>query len=544
MKKAIISVLVVLLIFIPTYIAIASYITTQNSPISNNLVEKIDISDLDGETHTVAKTNKSGDLVNFFVSMNSNADKVAELPDPLVGTPFYKVTFHSGNMTEDYKYYLNTAGALSYAEFPDGTVYQLDPADVNKFLITPYAISLFPDEKLPVLNTATSGEIIPSKVSWNYKVDGEEFSELSGFNTTDEIITYDMDGSIALLFSSDASLYTLKVYDENSELLYDGSTDDLSDLELDTDSDLTFMLTASWYEDSKRDFYGEATYNFKTHLVAGAEFFIGNKANDFVLGDFVAITGYNISDPSKISFKSEPSINFTPTFYEDGDHVVAFIPLDPELNQESFVFTLSYGSIRQDINLALKSKSFGNSTLNINKTTADGLRTEKTLADFDRKFEEICAESESTKYFSGSFIDYSQGEHSIKASIKIGFGRNVTVSSTKEQYRNIGVDWRVAKGTEIPACNSGKVVYASADTYAGRMVVIDHGLGLKTWYLHLDEIKVKVGDIVSTGDTIGTAGSTGFAEANGVYTIMTIGNVPVSPYRTWTSGVGIDIYTK
>ncbi|MBQ8207718.1 MAG: M23 family metallopeptidase [Clostridia bacterium] len=543
MKKTVISVLCVLLIFIPTYIAIASYITTQNAPISNDFVEKITISDLDGETYTVAKTNSDGDLVSFFVSMNSKGVKVAELPEPLVGTSFYKVTFHSGNVAEDYKYYLNTTGALSYAEFPDGTVYQLDPADVNKFLVTPYSLSLFPEEKLPILKTPSDVEIIPTKVSWNYKLDGQKYSALTGFDTTEELISYDMDGSIHLLFTSDADLYTLKVYDTNSTLVYDGSTEDLSTLALDSDSALTFMVTASWYEDNTRDFYGEATYNFKTNLVAGAEFFIGEGSSSVEPGDFVAITGYNIADPSRIIFRSEPSIEFTPTFYQDGDHVVAFVPIDVNLENKSYVFTLSYGSVQQEINLAIKDKTFKRRTHTVSKVIAENTRSETALAEFNEVFESICKTTEATKYFTEKFTDY-EGVSAMKARITAGFGLYRTISSTKEEYRNIGVDWQIAAGTDIPACNAGKVVYAGITTYGGRMVVIDHGMGLKTWYLHLGEIKASVGDVVALGDIIGTAGNSGFTETNGVYTIMTVGNIPVCPYRTWDSGVGIDIYTK
>ncbi len=542
MKKTIISVLCVLLLFIPTYIAIASYITTQNAPISNNFVEKIDIADLKGETFTVAKTNAEGDLVSFFVSMNTNATKVAELPEPLVGTSFYKVTFHSGNVAEDYKYYLNTKGALSYAEFPDGTVYQLSVEDVNKFLKTPYALSLFSENSLPILKNTEGESITPTSVSWNYKLDGEKYSPLSGFKTTEELITYDMEGGLDLHFTANADFYTLKVYDKNSTLIYDGSTDDLGDLSFDTDSDLTFMVKASWYEDNTRDFYGEATYNFRTKLIAGAEFFIG-ESEGVQPGDFVAITGYNVADPAKVRFTSSPSIGYTPTFYTEGDRVIAFVPLHYELSHGSYVFTLSYGSVSQEINLEVASKKFRTNTHKVSKVIAENTRNEESLAEFDELFASVCAQSESTKYFTESFTDY-EGQKAMKAKITAGFGLYRTVSSTKEEYRNIGVEWKIAKGTNIPASNAGKVVYAGISTYGGRMVVIDHGMGLKTWYLHLDEIKTNVGDIVALGDIIGTAGNSGFAEENGICTIMTVGNIPVCPYRTWDSGVGIGIYTK
>ena len=543
MKKTVISVLCVILVFIPTFIAIASYIMTQNAPLSNGFVERIDISDFNGKTSTVTKTKSEGDLVTFFVKMNSRAVKVAELPEPLKGTPFYKVTFHSGNFYEDYKYYFNTNGTLSYAEYPDGTVYQLDVADVNKFLVTPYALSLYSEEDLPVLKTAGKENIKPAKVNWKYKLDGQNYSTVSGFDTTDEIITYDMEGSIQLLFSSDADLYTVKAYDANSAVIFDAAIDDISDLVLGAEKNVTIMITASWYEDNTRDYYGEATYNFKASLVDGAEFYIGSKSNDIVQGDFVAITGYNISDPSNIGFTSQPSINFDPVFYQNGDSVVAFVPISMELDAGSYVFTLTYGAIEQNINLEVGEKNFKRRNHTVSKLIAEKSRSEAAMDEFNTLYNEICAESESEMLFDGDFIDY-EAVKSMKASVSAGYGLYRTVTSTKEVYRNIGVEWKMSEGTEITATNSGKVVYTGITSNGGRMVVIDHGMGLKTWYMHMGEIKASVGDIVAKGQVIGTAGASGFTEQMGVYTIMTIGNVPVCPYRAWDTGVGIDIYSK
>lgn len=537
MKKTLLSVLCVILIFIPTYIAIANYVVTQNAPISGDFVEKIDISDLDGNTFTVSKTKKEGDIVSFFVDMNSSAAKVTELPEPLVGTPFYKVTFHSGNVAEDYKYYFGIDGEQSYAEFPDGTVYKLDSAAVNKFLLSPYALSILPDENLPILKSSSNQQIIPSKVTWNYKIDNDnKYSSLKGFETTEEIRTYDMDGSIHLLFSSEADLYAIKAYDSESNLVYDELVEDLSTFALDGESDLTLMVTATWYEDSARKYYGEATYNFKVNLTAGAEFFIGLPS--ILPGEFVAIAAYNVSDVSKISFKSEPEIGFVPTFYQDGDRAIALVPIDVNLEHKAYVFTLSYGATQQEINLKIDDKTFLKRNHKVSEIIAKNTRSEAALNEFNEKFEEICATSETTRYFSGPFIDMNT-DPTLMAPIMAGFGVYRTITSTNETYRSTGVDFSMAAGTAIPACNNGKVVYTGITTHGGRMVVIDHGLGLKTWYMHLNEIKVAVGDIVSTGDIIGTAGNSGFTETNGVFAIMTVGNMPVCPYDTWENGVVI-----
>ena len=72
-----------------------------------------------------------------------------------------------------------------------------------------------------------------------------------------------------------------------------------------------------------------------------------------------------------------------------------------------------------------------------------------------------------------------------------------------------GADLRAKTGTPILAANRGRVVLAKDLFYSGNAVFIDHGLGLYTSYLHLSEIKVKVGDFVERGQQLGLSGATG-----------------------------------
>lgn len=97
------------------------------------------------------------------------------------------------------------------------------------------------------------------------------------------------------------------------------------------------------------------------------------------------------------------------------------------------------------------------------------------------------------------------------------------------------MDYAAAAGTDVAACNDGKVVFAGNLDYTGYMVVIEHGWGLKTWYYNLGTVDCAVGDMVAKGDKIGTAGQTGFACQTGAHICMSVGSTFVSPYDTWAS---------
>ena len=81
----------------------------------------------------------------------------------------------------------------------------------------------------------------------------------------------------------------------------------------------------------------------------------------------------------------------------------------------------------------------------------------------------------------------------------------------KTSSPHLGLDFRVPSGTPVAAMNDGTVLLARPLYFEGNFVVIDHGQGLLTLYLHLSEFKVKEGDKVKRGQEIGLSGGTGRA---------------------------------
>jgi len=72
-----------------------------------------------------------------------------------------------------------------------------------------------------------------------------------------------------------------------------------------------------------------------------------------------------------------------------------------------------------------------------------------------------------------------------------------------------GTDFRAPMGTPVHAVNSGEVVLARELYYEGNCIIVDHGLGFMTLYMHLSKFDVKEGDQVEKGQAIALSGSTG-----------------------------------
>jgi murein DD-endopeptidase MepM/ murein hydrolase activator NlpD len=97
------------------------------------------------------------------------------------------------------------------------------------------------------------------------------------------------------------------------------------------------------------------------------------------------------------------------------------------------------------------------------------------------------------------------------AEISDVFGSQRIFNNGQAQSPHQGLDFRVPTGTSVTAMNDGTVLLARPLFYEGNFVVIDHGQGLLTLYLHLSEFKVKEGDAVKRGQEIGLSGGTGRA---------------------------------
>jgi murein DD-endopeptidase MepM/ murein hydrolase activator NlpD len=103
------------------------------------------------------------------------------------------------------------------------------------------------------------------------------------------------------------------------------------------------------------------------------------------------------------------------------------------------------------------------------------------------------------------------------------------VFNGETQSLHQGLDYAVPDGTPVSALNSGTVLLARPLYFEGNCVVLDHGQGLLTLYLHLSEFKVKEGDAVKRGQVIGLSGGTGRATGPHLHVAVRWEGVYVDP---------------
>ena len=527
MKNKLIAVLAVIAIFIPSFLAVGSYFWAEKSPTETGRITELKIADTNGKSYTVADEAVIGE----FLEMNEGATSIDSLPDPLVSADFFLVTYTvKSGKSADFKYYFSLDATEAYYIDDKGAAYKIKEGDATGFLATEYASCLYVTAKAPSLTVSALG-VLPETITWKYKTGNGKFTDLTDIQKADSAAMINVDGALDFTFDIDPDLLEVKIT-KGTEVIFDDTYDKMGGLKLDENADLTVKLNAKWYEDDARDYFGEASYTFGAKISAPAAFYLVQ--NEILPGEFVVLTGKNISDISKISFTSTPSIDYTPVFFEDGDYVRALIPIKMELENKSYVFKLGYGSTyTQELNLTIADKTFKKQTYEISQSVVDSTRSEAALSAFKQTMEPIAKSALSERLWSGTF---SEGVRS-DAILMTGFGLYRTISATGETYRHLGVDYYMTAGSPITAVNAGKVIYVGITDHSGKTVVVDHGFGLKSWYANMNEYVVAVGDTVEKDQQIGVIGTTGFVNGRTAHIGLSVFDVPVCPYDLWENGI-------
>ncbi len=114
--------------------------------------------------------------------------------------------------------------------------------------------------------------------------------------------------------------------------------------------------------------------------------------------------------------------------------------------------------------------------------------------------------------------------------ISDSFGERLDPFSGEGAFHT-GVDVVAEYGAPVHATADGIVVAADNHTGYGRVVIVDHGFGLTTWYAHLSSYAVVSGTRVKRGEVIGYTGISGRSTGPHVHYEVRMNNAPVNPWR-------------
>jgi hypothetical protein len=135
----------------------------------------------------------------------------------------------------------------------------------------------------------------------------------------------------------------------------------------------------------------------------------------------------------------------------------------------------------------------------------------------------------SERLWEGSFIMPLIGESErLWEDLTTAFGTKRIINRKKISIHR-GIDIRAERGEQVRASNRGRVVLAEGLFFGGNTIILDHGTGIYTIYMHLSGLNVKPGDIVEKGEIIGFVGSSGRATGPHLHFGVRLSDINVNP---------------
>ena len=139
----------------------------------------------------------------------------------------------------------------------------------------------------------------------------------------------------------------------------------------------------------------------------------------------------------------------------------------------------------------------------------------------------LAAENAQARIYNGGVFAFPLTSYTR---ISDNYGNRIHPILGTQQFHN-GVDFAAPGGTPILAAYDGDVVAAAYSGSMGNYVMIDHGSGLYTIYMHASALYVSKGQTVAKGQTIAAVGSTGRSTGNHLHFSVRLNGSYVSPWN-------------
>lgn len=446
-----------------------------------------------------------------------NATESTKPPfEPEDGIPIYVRAVHNGT-TAEYTCYFSFMTDESFYTNASGQVFRIRKGDCFDFLSSPYAQTLYDTSKPPVLYTNIDEPITPSSISWFYRLQNDAFEQSTRETPTSEILLYNLAGAMDIHFSEEPDSCIVRATDPTSgRKIYEGPYRELSQITVEPETVLRIHVEAVWNEHRDALSHGTLTYDFDVMVHDRSSFTLNTQ--QLAPGDFLIVTCQNVRDLSKLTLQLNDTLQTY--FYQTEDTVYCVVPYPTRFSKEHIEMTFTYGASTETFSVALQANSGKQSV--ILPDSSDSVRRALSI-EAQLRAKELFASSFSPLsnhvYFQGNILlptDYGY-------TVGYSYGNSLLLPDSSASSVSYGVEYRSAQsGASVLAMMSGEVLSVGTCDALGRYVVVNHGLGIYTWYCHLSDFDVRVGDIVLAGEIIGKSGKGGVATGDGTLIVCTV----------------------
>lgn len=218
-------------------------------------------------------------------------------------------------------------------------------------------------------------------------------------------------------------------------------------------------------------------------------------------------------------------------FYRSGkEYLIALIPVEVSTPPGDYTVSIKNGEERQILKVKVKSYEFPSMKLTVSED-----KVTLSAKDEKRVEEEYLLQNKlwvmsSEKAWNGGFIMPTDTPVSEVFGVK-------RIFNEKKTSLHRGIDLKGKTGTPVRAINSGRVVLRKNLFYGGDTLILDHGMGLLSVYMHLSEFNVPEDAMVEKGAIVGLVGMTGRATGPHLHMSVKLKGVSVNPLAL----VGLDL---
>lgn len=211
------------------------------------------------------------------------------------------------------------------------------------------------------------------------------------------------------------------------------------------------------------------------------------------------------------------------------EHGLLGIDLDLGAGKYNFAIAAELAdgrTVKCGAEVRVKAGNFAVERLTVAKEYAEPSPEEIARAEKEgQRLMEIFATVTPAKLWQGRFRLPLDGAHMAR-----NFGRRRVLNGIPGSPHT-GMDFPAAAGTPIHAAQSGRVVLAEENFFSGNTVVVDHGLGIYTFYCHMERIDVAAGDSVKAGAVLGLVGATGRVTGPHLHWALRVDTARVNPMQ-------------